>query len=56
MDRFDEQAFEFISKDTARKAFDLSSEPAKLRGKYGRTNFGQSTLLARRLVEAAPHL
>ena len=52
MDRFEQQAFEFISKDTARKAFDLSSEPAKLRGKYGRTSFGQSTLLARRLVEA----
>ncbi len=52
MDKFERQAFEFISGDTARKAFELSSEPAKLREKYGRTNFGQSTLLARRLVEA----
>jgi hypothetical protein len=52
MDKFERQAFEFISGDTARKAFDLSSEPANLREKYGRTNFGQSTLLARRLVEA----
>jgi hypothetical protein len=52
MDRFEQQAFEFISKDTARKAFDLTSEPAKLREKYGRTGFGQSALLARRLVEA----
>ena len=52
MDKFERQAFEFISGDTARKAFDLTSEPAKLREKYGRTNFGQSTLLARRLVEA----
>jgi hypothetical protein len=52
MDRFEQQAFEFISGDTARKAFDLTSEPADLREKYGRTSFGQSTLLARRLVEA----
>jgi hypothetical protein len=52
MDKFDRQAFEFISGDTARKAFDLSSEPAHLRDTYGRTSFGQSTLLARRLVEA----
>jgi len=52
MDKFERQAFEFISGNTARKAFDLSSEPANLREKYGRTSFGQSTLLARRLVEA----
>jgi hypothetical protein len=52
MDRFQQQAFEFISGDAARKAFDLQNEPAALRDKYGRHNFGQSTLLARRLVEA----
>jgi uncharacterized protein (DUF1501 family) len=32
-------------------AFDLSSEPDTLRDAYGRTNFGQGCLLARRLVE-----
>ena len=32
-------------------AFDLSGEPEKLRDAYGRTNFGQGCLLARRLVE-----
>ncbi len=32
-------------------AFDLSSEPEALRDAYGRTNFGQGCLLARRLVE-----
>lgn len=32
-------------------AFDLSSEPDKLRDAYGRTNFGQGCLLARRLIE-----
>ena len=31
--------------------FDLSQEPEKLRDSYGRTNFGQGCLLARRLVE-----
>jgi hypothetical protein len=52
MDKFELQAFELISGGTARKAFDLSSEPDRLREKYGRNSFGQSTLLARRLVEA----
>lgn len=33
------------------KVFDLDEEPAKLRDAYGRTNFGQGCLLARRLVE-----
>ena len=32
-------------------AFDLSDEPEKLRDSYGRTNFGQGCLLARRLIE-----
>jgi hypothetical protein len=35
----------------ARGAFDTSAEPAALRDRYGRTRFGQSCLLARRLVE-----
>jgi len=34
------------------KVFDLDTEPAKLRDAYGRTNFGQGCLLARRLVES----
>jgi hypothetical protein len=34
------------------KAFDLSSEPEKVRAAYGRTGFGQGCLMARRLVEA----
>lgn len=33
------------------KAFDLQGEPERLRDAYGRTNFGQGCLLARRLVE-----
>ena len=35
-----------------REAFDLSAEPARLRDAYGRHTYGQSSLLARRLVEA----
>jgi hypothetical protein len=35
-----------------KKAFDLSSEPESVRARYGRTTYGQSCLLARRLVEA----
>jgi hypothetical protein len=34
------------------RAFDLSSEPEKLRTAYGRSSFGQGCLMARRLVEA----
>ena len=36
----------------ARDAFDLSQEPESLRDRYGRNTFGQSCLLARRLIEA----
>src|SRR5207237_5529305 len=35
-----------------KKAFDLSQEPQSLRDAYGRSTYGQSCLLARRLVEA----
>ena len=52
MDRFDREAFEFVSGQTARRAFDVSKEDPRLRDQYGRHNWGQSTLLARRLVEA----
>lgn len=52
MDRFDRSAFDMVAGEAARKAFDLSSEPAATRDRYGRTPWGQSTLLARRLVEA----
>lgn len=52
MDRFDRQAFELVTGEKARKAFDLSQEDAKVRERYGRHTWGQSTLLARRLVEA----
>jgi hypothetical protein len=52
MDRFSEEAYQFVSGPAARKAFDLSVEDPKLRDQYGRHPWGQSTLLARRLAEA----
>ncbi len=52
MDQFDHEAFEFVSGKRAREAFDISTENSKLRDQYGRNQWGQSTLLARRLVEA----
>jgi uncharacterized protein (DUF1501 family) len=52
MDRFEQEAFDFVSGDAARRAFDIGKEDPKLRDRFGRHNWGQSTLLARRLVEA----
>jgi uncharacterized protein (DUF1501 family) len=50
------QAFDLLTSPAARKAFDLSHEPATLKEKYGDTPFGQGCLLARRLVEAGVRL
>ncbi|MCA9069382.1 MAG: DUF1501 domain-containing protein, partial [Planctomycetaceae bacterium] len=52
MNRFEQSAFEMVTGPEARKAFDIHSEDPRLRDRYGRTSWGQSTLLARRLVEA----
>jgi uncharacterized protein (DUF1501 family) len=51
-DTFYEQAFSLITSPQAKKAFDLKQEKPETRDKYGRHNFGQSCLLARRLVES----
>ncbi|MCF7765871.1 MAG: DUF1501 domain-containing protein [Verrucomicrobia bacterium] len=45
-------AYRLMTSQRAREAFDLSREPDKVRERYGMTRFGQSCLLARRLVEA----
>ena len=52
VDHFTRAAFEIVSGSTARQAFDLSREPDKTRQRYGMHRWGQSCLLARRLVEA----
>ncbi len=46
------RAVEILSSSRVRDTFDLSSEPEALRYRYGANHFGQSCLLARRLVEA----
>jgi hypothetical protein len=50
LDKCEEQAYELILGDS-RKIFDLSQENDALRDRYGRNTFGQSCLMARRLVE-----
>jgi hypothetical protein len=45
-------AFNLLTSGRLSKAFDLNREPATVRDRYGRHMFGQSLLLARRLVEA----
>jgi hypothetical protein len=47
-----EQALSLISSGRARDAFAIEQEPREVRDRYGRNTYGQSCLLARRLVEA----
>ncbi len=47
-----ERAFRLLRSPKTRRAFRLAEEPDALRERYGRHHFGQSCLLARRLVEA----
>jgi len=52
MDKFQAEAVEMITGPRARKAFAIGEEDPRLRDRYGRHVWGQSCLLARRLVEA----
>lgn len=52
MDRFQREAYEMVVGPRARQAFHLGNESPRLRDQYGRNSWGQSTLLARRLIEA----
>src|SRR6185503_16049007 len=52
LDRYYQKAFDLVSSGKARDAFDLTKEDDKVRERYGRHTFGQSLLLARRLIEA----
>jgi hypothetical protein len=45
-------ALNMITAPETKKAFDIDSEEAALRDRYGRNPFGQSCLLARRLIES----
>lgn len=46
------QAVQMVASEAASQAFDLSKESPQLRDRYGRHTWGQSHLLARRLVES----
>ncbi|MEI6499906.1 MAG: DUF1501 domain-containing protein, partial [Armatimonadota bacterium] len=51
LNKTEDKAYDMILGDSS-KLFDLSQETAEMRDKYGRSTFGQSCLMARRLVEA----
>jgi len=52
LDTLQEQALQILSSTGLRDALDLSREDSALRDAYGRTTYGQSCLLARKLVES----
>ena len=55
MDRFQEQAYDIISTPRTRRAFDLSLEKESESDRFGKHEFGQSLLLAARLIESGVH-
>ena len=55
-DRMHQRAFDVIQSTTAKDAFAIERESSAMRDGYGRHKFGQSVLLARRLVEAGARL
>lgn len=51
LDQFYAQGYDLVYSDTAQAAFDISQESETVRESYGRNDFGQRLLLARRLTE-----
>ncbi len=56
LDKFGEQAYSMITSSRARDAFDISKEPESFAKQFGEDSFGQSCMLALRLVEAGVRL
>ncbi|WP_146524745.1 DUF1501 domain-containing protein [Novipirellula artificiosorum] len=56
LDQFGEQAYSMITSSRAREAFDISKEPESFAKQFGEDAFGQSCLLALRLVESGVRL
>ena len=52
MDRFQQRAFDLLTSAATQRAFRIGEEPEPVRERYGRNIYGQSVLLARRLIEA----
>lgn len=51
LDQYYDKALSMLTSPKVREAFNLTNEPDRVREQYGRTTYGQSCLLARRLVE-----
>lgn len=51
LDAYQSRAFDMLTGKAVADAFDITREDPRLRDRYGRHTFGQSALLARRLVE-----
>jgi uncharacterized protein (DUF1501 family) len=56
MERLQARACDLLTTSAAQRAFQLDQEPARVRDAYGRNIYGQSLLLARRLIEAGTRL
>jgi hypothetical protein len=56
MGSFQGRAFDLLSSPATQRAFQLDQEPPPVRESYGRNIYGQSVLLARRLIEAGTRL
>ena len=56
MTGFQQRALQLLTSENTQRAFRLSEEPDAVRDTYGRNIYGQSTLLARRLIEAGTRL
>ena len=56
MDRFQKRALDLLTSETTQQAFRLSAEPESVRDAYGRNIYGQSVLLARRMIEAGTRM
>ncbi|MFN0195455.1 MAG: DUF1501 domain-containing protein [Planctomycetaceae bacterium] len=52
MSSFQDRAMQLLLANETQRAFQISEEPASLRDQYGRNIYGQSVLMARRLIEA----
>jgi hypothetical protein len=55
-DSFQGQALDLLTSGRVQRAFAIQEEPQKVRDRYTRTQWGQSLLLARRLIEAGVRL
>jgi Protein of unknown function (DUF1501) len=52
LDAYQRRALDLLTNDASAAALNVAAEPASVRDRYGRHTFGQSALVARRLVEA----